>query len=144
MPILKEKLQRQEKRLIKKIKSFKIYKIILSIIFFIFWFRKKYLVYKENKKTKNLWLISITTDKILWNKISYIDDFIVNKKFRWKWIWKKLFDKVLKKAEDEKSDYIFLVTKKERKASHNIYKKYWFSLIAMWVWYLAYKKRNKK
>jgi len=143
MPIEKEKLIRKEKRLLRNLKVSKIYKIITWFIFFIFWFRKKYLVLKQRKKDKSLWVISLTSDKILWKKVVYIDDFVVNKKFRWKWIWKKLFNRALKKAEkEEKSDLIFLVTKKERKTSHNIYKKYWFSLISFWIWYLAYKKLN--
>ena len=143
MPTEKQKLKRTEKRLLKKIKSYRIYKIIVWIIFSLFWFKKIYLSYKKNKKKKGI--ISLTTDEILWKKISYIDDFVVDKKARGKWIWKILFEKALQKAEKkEKSDYIFLVTKKDRKVSHSIYKKYWFSLIAMWIWYLAYKKRNKK
>lgn len=147
MPIEKEKLERKEKRLLWKIKSPNLYKIIAWFIFFIFWFRKKYLVLKKKKKVKNLWLVSVTSDKVLWKKLSYIDDFIVDKKFRWKWVWKKLFNKAIYKAEkEEKSDLIFLVTKKDRKASHNIYKKYWFKLLSLWIWYLAYKKikKNKK
>ena len=143
MPILKEKLKRNEKRLISKIKSPKAYKLIAWFIFMIFGFRKKYFSFSKNKKSS--WLISITSDKVLGQKLSYIDDLVVNKKSRWKWIWKILFEKVLKKAEnEEKSDYIFLVTNKDRKASHSIYKKFWFSLIWMWIWYLAYKKRKKK
>jgi len=143
MPVEIEKLERKEKRLIQKIKSYKSYKIIIWIIFSLFWFKKVYLSLKKSKNKK--WIISLTTDKILWKKLSYIDDFIVDKKSRWKWIWKILFEKALYKAEkQEKSDYIFLVTKNNRKVSHSIYKKYWFSLIAMWIWYLAYKKRNKK
>ncbi len=146
MPIEKEKLVRKEKRLLKNLKVPKMYGIISWLIFFIFWFKKKYLVLKQRKKDKNLWLISITIDKILGKKLAYIDDFIVNKKFRWRWIWKRLFNKALIKAEkEEKSDLIFLVTKKDRKISHNIYKKYWFSLISFWIWYLAYKKlKNSK
>jgi len=144
MPILKEKLIRKEKRLISKIKSPKAYKIISAFVFVLFWFKKKYFSFSR-KKTKSEWMISITSDKILWTKLSYIDDLIVSKKSRWRGLWKILFKKALDKAEkEEKSDYIFLVTNKDRKASHNIYKKFWFSLVAMWVWYLAYKKRNKK
>jgi GNAT superfamily N-acetyltransferase len=144
MPIEKDIIKRKEKKLLKKIKSPKLYKIIAWFIFFIFWFRKKYLVLNKKNKNKRLWLISITYDKIFWKKIWYIDDFIVDKKVRWKWIWSKLFTKALEKLEKEqKSDYVFLVTKKDRKLSHNIYKKFWFSLISFWIGYLAYKKRNK-
>ena len=145
MPILKEKLKRNEKRLISRIKSPKAYKVIASIIFLLFWFKKKYFSFSKKNRIKSEGAISIISDKVLWQKLSYIDDLIVSKKSRWKWIWKILFEKALKKAEiEEKSDYIFLVTNKNRKASHWIYKKFWFSLIWMWVWYLAYKKRKKK
>lgn len=143
MPVLKEKLKRNEKRLISRIKSPKAYKVIAGFIFMLFWFKKKYFSFSRNKKSNGM--VSITSDKILGQKLSYIDDLIVNKKSRGKWIWKILFTKVLQKAEkEEKSDYIFLVTNKDRKASHNIYKKFWFTLIGLGVWYLAYKKNKKK
>ncbi len=142
MLIIKNKLQRKEKKLISKIKSPKLYKILIWFIFIIFGFKKKYLSFRKNKK--NSWIISITSDNILGTKFSYIDDLIVDKKIRGKWIWKILFSKVLENAEKEKSDYIFLVTKKDRNISYNMYKKYGFSLITVWIWYLAYKKINKK
>lgn len=144
MPIIKENLERKDKRLLAKIKSPTAYKFISAFIFLIFWFKKKYFVFWNKKEKKKTWLVSITTDRILWNKLSYIDDFIVHKRGRGKWIWNKLFAKAVNKAEnEEKSDYVFLVTKKERKSSHSIYKKFGFSLISLGVWYLAYKKVKK-
>ena len=141
---IKNILLRKEKRLLYKIKSPKIYKWIVWIIFMIFWFKKKFLIFWKKWK-KKMWLISITSDEIFWRKVSYIDDFIVNHKSRWKWIWKFLFQKIIIKAEkEEKSNYIFLLTKKNRKKSHWIYKRFWFSLISFGVGYLAYKKIKKK
>ena len=141
---IKNILLRKEKRLLYKIKSPKIYKWIVWIIFMIFWFKKKFLIFWKKWK-KKMWLISITSDEIFWRKVSYIDDFIVNHKSRWKWIWKSLFQKIIKKAEkEEKSNYVFLLTKKDRTKSHWIYKKFWFTLINFVVGYLAYKKINKK
>lgn len=137
-----KKINRNERRLLNKLKSPKIYKNIIEIIFFIFGLTKKYLSFR--RKNKSAGIISVTSDKVFWNKISYIDDFIVHKKSRWKWLWKKLFDKILNKIKkEEKSDYVILVTKDDRKASHWLYKKFWFSMIWLWIGYLAYKKIKK-
>ncbi len=135
-------LKRNEKRLISKIKSPSIYKIIIWFVFLMFPFKKMY--FSFSNKNKSNWLVSITSDKILWKKISYIDDLVVHKKSRWKGIWKILLWKVLQKAEKEdKSDYTFLLTKKNRRESHWLYKKFWFTLIWFWIWYLAYKSNKK-
>ena len=137
---IKNILLRKEKRLLYKIQSPKIYKWILWIIFMIFWLKKQFLVFWKKWK-KKMWLISITSNNFFWNKISYIDDFIISYKSRWRGIWKFIFHKIIKKAEnEEKSDYIFLLTKKDRKKSHWIYKKFWFNLISLGLGYLAYKK----
>lgn len=148
MFILKKKLSLKtwEDRLIKKINFSKHYKAFLSLIFSIFWFKKIYYILKWGKSKSNLWAVSLTSDNMFWKKVSYIDDFIVSDKSRWKWIWKKIFQNVLSESENkENSDYTFLVTDKSRKVSHSLYKKFWFTLIGMWVWYLAYKinKKNK-
>jgi len=50
MPVLKEKLKRNEKRLISRIKSPKAYKVIAGFIFMLFWFKKNILVFLEIKK----------------------------------------------------------------------------------------------
>jgi len=139
----KNKLIRKERRLLERMKSPKLYKTILWIVFLVFGFKKKFLVF-WNKKSKKLWLISVTSNYFLWRKVSYLDDFIVNKKARGKWVWKGLFTKALDETKwTWKSDYIFLLSKKDRKKSHWIYKKFWFSLVSLWIGYLAYKKMKK-
>lgn len=136
-------LLRKEKRLLWKLGSSGIYKLILGFIFAIFWLKKKFLVF-WNKWSKKIWLISITSSYFFWRKIYYIDDFIVNKKLRGKWVWKWLFTNILKDTKwKKKSDYIFLLSKKNRKKSHSIYRKFGFSLISLWIWYIAYKKIKK-
>ena len=94
----KTKLQRKEKRLLNKIDSWKSYKVILFILFSLFSFKKTFLVVSQGVK-KVSWIISITAYKIFWKKIWYIDDFIVHKKSRWKWLWKKIFLWVTQKLE---------------------------------------------
>lgn len=137
----KIKLQRKEKRLINKLKTWKIYKAVTYYIYKIFSFHKVFLVLPK----KTLAIISITVWTIFWKKVWYIDDFVVHKKARGKWIWKKLFTKAIDNLENQKADYAFLVSRNERKASHSIYKKFWFIVVSMWVWILAYKKlKNKK
>ena len=139
----KTKLQRKEKRLLNKIDSWKSYKVILFILFSLFSFKKTFLVVSQGVK-KVSWIISITAYKIFWKKIWYIDDFIVHKKSRWKWLWKKIFLWVTQKLEKENNDYVFLVSRKERKVSHKIYKNLWFKVIGLWIGILAYKKFKKK
>lgn len=144
--IFKEKntLIRQERRLLEKIKSIKIYKIISSIILNIFSLNKKFLVLKWKSYKKILWIISLTSFYFLWKKIWYIDDFIVNRKLRWKWIWKKIFSGAIKKLDKENNNYVFLLSSKDRTTSHKLYKKYWLRIFALWFWIFAYKKFWKK
>jgi len=144
MLIEKEKLIRQEKRLLNKIKSPETYKWIIWLIQRIFNLNKKFFVLKWSSYKKVLGIISITSFYLLWRKILYIDDFIVNRKIRWKWIWKKIFSYSLNKVDKEKSNYIFLMSKNERKESHWLYKKFWFTILTLWIWILAYKKIKKK
>jgi hypothetical protein len=80
----------------------------------------------------------------LWRKIWYIDDFIVNRKIRWKWIGKKVFSSTINRLDEDKNNYVFLVSKKWRKESHWLYKKFWFTIITLWIWILAYKKIRKR
>lgn len=144
--ILKEriKLIRQEKKLLNKIKSFKIYKIIIKIILEVFNLNKKFIIYKPKSYKSILWIISITSFYLFWRRIWYIDDFIVNNKLRWKWIWNKIFDSTINKLDNEKNNYVFLLSHKNRKASHWLYKKFWFSIITLWIWIFAYKKLRKR
>ena len=138
------KLIRQEKRLLKKLKSQIIYKYIIAIILLIFSLKKKFLVLHWKSYKKIIWMISFTNFYVLWKKIWYIDDFIVNKKLRWKWIWKRIFLWILNKLRKDKNNYIFLLSRKDRKASHGLYKKFWFHIISFGIWILAYKKLKKK
>lgn len=135
----KDKLHRQGRKLINKLQTWKIYKYTSSFIYYIFSFRKKFLITKK----KTLAIISITVWVIFWKKIWYIDDFIVHKKARWKWLWEKIFSTAVEKIKKEDSDYTFLVSRNERKASHKLYKKFWFVIISLWLWILAYKKLKK-
>jgi hypothetical protein len=140
----KNKLIRQERKLLNRIKSWIIYKIPVNIIYKVFNLNKKFIVLQWTSYKKILWMISVTSFFLFWRKIWYIDDFIVNKKSRWKWVWKKIFDSTLEKLEKDKNNYTFLVSRYDRKVSHSIYKKYGFKIIGLWIWILAYKKFRKK
>ncbi len=144
MLIEKEKLIRQEKRLLNKIKSPETYKWIILLIQRVFNLNKKFFVLKPDYYKKVLGIISITSFYFLGRKFWYIDDFIVNRKIRWKWIGKKVFSSTINKLGEEKNNYVFLISKKERKESHWLYKKFWFTIITLWIWILAYKKIMKK
>jgi hypothetical protein len=140
---IKTKLKRNEKRLLSRINSKKSYKIILLLLFSIFSFKKTFLIASKSMKRIS-WIISVTVYKIFWKKISYIDDFIVHKKSRWKWIWKRMMLSVMQKLKNENNDYAFLISWKKRKISHRIYKNLWFKIIWLWIGILAYKKFKKK
>ncbi len=144
--MLKEKLKliRQERKLLNKIRSWNSYKIVIGLIFTLFPLRKKFLVLKWSSYKKILWIISITSFFAFKKKFWYIDDFIVHRNTRWKWVWKKIFNDTLKKLNKEESDYTFLVSRRDRKTSHKIYKNFWFKIISLWIWILAYKKFRKK
>lgn len=141
---IKETLLRNEKRLLNKINSPSEYKWIVGIAFLLFSFKKKFLVL-WSKKSKKKALASITSDNIFGTKISYIDDFIVDRKLRWQWVGGSLFRKTLDYIwKKSRSDYAVLVTKDSRRASHHIYKKFGFKLVWLWAGYLAYKKMKHK
>ncbi len=142
---IKETLLRNEKRLLKKIHSPEPYKVIAGAVFLLFSLKKKFLVFWSSKKTKKKALASVTSENILWTEISYIDDFIVDRKLRGKWVGWKLFGKVLDYIwKNNQTGYAVLVTKDSRKASHHIYKKFGFKLVWLWLGYLAYKKMKGK
>lgn len=143
MLIEKQKLIRKEKRLLGKLKSPDTYKGIIKHINNIFNLNKKFLVLGWWYK-KIFWIISITSFYFLWKKIGFIDDFIVNRKLRGKWVWKKIFSSTINQLDKENNNYVFLLSKKERTKSHNIYKKFWFTIVTLWIWILAYKKFRKK
>lgn len=138
MVVEKNKLARKERKLLAKLASWKIYKVLAWGIYKIFSYKKKFLIPK-----KSFAIISVTVWTLLWKKVWYIDDFIVHRKERWKWVWEKLFTKAIDKIEKEDSEYAFLVSRKDRKASHKLYKKFWFAIVSLWIWVLAYKKIKK-
>lgn len=137
-------LPRKNRRLIQKLQTIWFYKILLSgtkiffspvKIFFTIWGKWFW---------KIKWIISLSTYKIFWKKVWYIDDFVINKKARWKWLWKKLMLNTMKKSESSQHDYLTLISKSNRKTSHQLYKKVWFSVISLWAFVFAYKKFKKK
>ena len=141
----KNKLIRKERKLVNKIWSISFYKSLISSINFIFSPVKIFLVIWWKWLKKVWWIISISTYKIFWKKIWYIDDFIVHKKTRGQWLWKKLMSSALEKSSKHNHDYLTLVSKSDRKTSHHIYKKIWFTVVSFWVFMFAYKKmKNKK
>ncbi|MCH2188318.1 GNAT family N-acetyltransferase [Candidatus Gracilibacteria bacterium] len=140
----KDTLVRGEKRLLEKMKSPKIYKWVVGVIFVMFGFKKKFFVFSKNQQTKKKALASVTTDSILGTKVSYIDDFIVDKGLRGKGVGKHFFGKLLDYIGNKKgSDYAVLVTRERRKASVHLYKKFGFTLLSVGVAYIAYKKMKK-
>lgn len=139
----KSNLHRCERRFLKKIQSFWVYKKIVELIHSIFNLNKRFLVLEWKSYKKIIWIISFTSFYFLWRKIWFIDDFIVNRKLRWKWIWKKILSSTIDKLDKENNRYIFLFSRKDRTTSHWLYKKFWFSMVALWFCVFAYKKFNK-
>ncbi len=141
-----EQINRKHRRLIQKLQTIWFYKFFLSGVKTIFSPVKKFIIIWWKWFWKIKWIISLSTFKIFWKKIWYIDDFVINKKARWKWLWKKLMIDTLKKSQDSKHDYVTLISEKNRKASHRLYKKVWFSVVSLWAFVFAYKKikKNKK
>lgn len=143
MFVEKQKLKRSEKRFVNKIKSKNSYKKSINLIYKIFTLSKKFFILRWKSIKKIIWVISTTSFYFLWKKFSYIYDFIVNKRKRWKWLWKEIFSKTLDKLDKENNNYVFLLSDKSRKRSHRIYKKLWFTIISLWIWIIAYKKFKK-
>jgi len=140
----KKNLNRPEKRLIWKLKSPIFYKNIINIFHFLFSPVKIFLTIWKKWVKKIAWIISITFFSLFWFKFSYIDDFFVTKKNRWKAFWKKLFEKWIEKNKKYKSDFVFLVTNIKRKKSHKFYLKSWFIIISFGLFLFAYKKLKNK
>jgi len=141
---IKNKLKYKEKKLIKKLKSKKYYYIILPIFILFFSPTKNFIVTNKKKIKKATWIISYSIYKFFNIKIWYIDDFILQKKIRWKWLWKRLFQEAEKKIEKNKCSYSLLVSDIKRSKSHKLYKKAWYNILNIWLFILAYKKINKK
>lgn len=139
----KERLIRKERRFLGKLKSPKRYLYILSLFVLLFSPVKRFLTSSWKGVKSVFWIISFSIYKFLWFKVWYIDDFIVNSKTRGKWVWTKLFSKTLTKLENDDCDYSLLVSWNKRKTSHRLYKKFWFTVISLWIWILAYKKLKR-
>jgi GNAT superfamily N-acetyltransferase len=136
----KNKLIRKEKRFLSKLKSSKKYLYILSVFILYLSPVKRFIVFSPRWVKSIFWIISFSIYKIFGAKIGYIDDFIVNKKARGKWLWTKLFSSSLDKLKDNNCDHAVLLSDKNRKVSHKLYKKFGFTIISLWVGILAYKK----
>jgi len=139
----KEKLIRKEKRFLSKVKVKKRYFYTLSVFILFFSPVKRFLIFSWKWVKRVLWIVSFSIYNLFWFKIWYIDDFIVNKKSRGKWIWTKLFSNVLQKLKKNNCDYSLLVSSKNRRVSHKLYKKFGFTIISLWVWIIAFKKIKK-
>lgn len=139
----KTHLTRKEKRAIWKLKKNYFYHLTMGCIFFIFRPTRKFITLPFQAFQKLFAIISLTTYTIYWKKIWYVDDFIIHKKLRWRWYAQKLFSETEKRAREENCDVLFLTSRSDRKASHKFYKKAWFTLFAVWVWVIAYKKMKK-
>lgn len=139
-----EKISRKERRAIQKLGHSPHYKWFLWILVILFSPAKKFISLPFKAASKACGIISLTVYKFFWFKIWYIDDFIVHKKLRGKWYWKKLFDSTQEEALKAHCDYVLLFSKKERKASHRFYKKAGLTIIGLWVGILAYKKITHK
>lgn len=141
---IKKKLRNKEINLIKKLKSNKYYYLILPVFVILFSPAKNFIVTNKKILKKTTWIISYSIYRFFNFKVWYIDDFILHKKLRWKWIWKKLFSKAEDKIKETKCNYALLISDKKRKESHNLYKKAWYNIINIWLFILAYKKINNK
>lgn len=142
----KIKLKRNERKLLKKLSSIKFYKFLKKIINFIFFPVTKFFIIWKKGFSRAWWIISLSTYKIFWKKVWYIDDFIIDKKSRWKWFWTKLMVSTIEKTQNDNHDYITLVSQSHRTESHHLYKKIWFTVVSCWLFIFAYKKlkNNKK
>lgn len=139
-----ENINRKHKRLIKTLQTIWIYKLLISSIKNILKPAKMFIIIWGKGFWKVKGIISLSTYKLLWKKIGYIDDFVINKKARGKWLWKKLILDTMKKSQEYNHDYVTLISEKQRIASHRLYKKVWFSIISLWAFVFAYKKIKKK
>lgn len=140
----KTKLHRKEKRLLERLKTWKIYNFFSTNIHYIFSLKKIFLTLAKSKFWKTVAITSVTIFPFLWKKIWYIDNVIVHKKSRWKWVWKRIMQKTIDKLKTEKTDYAVLLSRENRKTSHAMYKKFWFVVVSLWVWIFAYKKLKDK
>lgn len=138
-------ITRKERRAINKLWHSKIYKISIAIAVILFSPKaKKFVSLRFSRARKVFGIISLSVYNFFGIKFWYVDDFIIHKKLRGKWVWEKLFNTTLEEAKKEKCDYVFLFSRKERKISHKFYKKTGLTIISLSVGVLAYKKYNNK
>lgn len=140
----KTKLVRHEKRLLERLKTWKVYSSVRFAVNYIFSFKKIFLTLRKTRFWKTIAMASVTFIPFLWRKLGYIDNVIVHKKQRRKWLWKRVMNKTLEKLKSEKADYAILISKDKRKISHKMYKKMWFVVVSLWLWVFAYKRIKSK
>lgn len=138
-----ESVPRRERKAIKKLQHSYTYKILLGLCVFFFTPVKKFIFLPFWAARKVFWVISLSIYKVFWQKIAYVDDFIIHKKLRGKWYGKQLFTWVEDEAKKQHCDYLLLFSRKDRKASHRFYKKAWLTIIWVWIGIVAYKKFRK-
>ena len=138
-------IARRERRAINKLWHSRAYKVALWIAVILFSPKaKKFISLPFSWARKVFAVISLSVYNFFWIKFGYVDDFIIHKKLRGKGVWQELFISTEKEAKKEKCDYLFLFSRKSRKASHKFYKKAWLTIISLWVGIMAYKKYNNK
>ncbi len=137
-------IARRERRAIVRLGHSSSYKYILGFFILFFSPAKKFISLPFRAARKVCWVISLSIYRFFGYKLGYIDDFIVDRKLRGKGYAKKLFDETQKQAQQEGCDYVFLFSRKDRKASHSFYKKAGLTIIGLWVGILAYKKFTHK
>ncbi len=138
-------IPRKERRAISKLKHSWVHKALFALTVILFSpSAKKFIFLPFTGARKVFGVISLSVYKFFGLKFGYVDDFIIHKKLRGKWVWKDLFQKTQQEAKNEKCDYLVLFSGKNRKVSHRFYKKAGLTIIGLWVGILAYKKFNNK
>lgn len=144
MIVVREKVSRRERKAIKKLWHSKSYKYVLAGLAVLLSPAKKFIFFPFKSARKVFGVISLSVFKVFGYRFGYVDDFIIHKKLRGKWVGKQLFDKTQQEAQNEKCDYLFLFSRRDRKASHKFYKKAGLTIIGLGIGILAYKKLHKK
>ncbi len=142
MKILKS-ITRKERRWIGKLKHNKWYVFLLSVLFFVFPPMKKFITFPIKWFQKVFGIISFSIFQALGYKVGIVDDFIIHKKLRGKWVAQRLFKKTENELEKEDVDYMILASWADRKASHRFYKKAGLTIIGLGIGILAFKKIAK-
>lgn len=138
-------IPRRERNAIKRLNHNTAYKYWLAVMIFLFSPSvKKFIFLPFSSARKVFGVVSLSVYNFLGYRFWYMDDFIVHKKLRGKWYGKQLFEKTIQEAEKEKSDYLVLFSRDNRKASHRFYKKSWLTIISLGFAIFAYKKISQK